>query len=114
MALRERQLHEVKWNEKGTTVLGRLLRAQKVAYNDGPGMKYLVREPNGRLVSFPGTTRINMLLTGDDLGKLIEVAYVGDDSADPRPGMSRAKIFRVSVDEESKDPAVITDEDIPF
>jgi len=112
--LRERELEEVKWDSKGDVVLGRLLRAVKVQYDDGPGMKYLVRKPDGRLVTFPGTTRINMLLTGDDLGKLIEVAYIGEDTREPRPGFNRAKVFRVSVDEESKDPAVITDEDIPF
>ena len=112
--LKERLLHEVKWEKPGDVVLGRLLRVAKVQYSDGPGMKYLVREGNGRLISFPGTTRINMLLTSDDLGKLIEVRFDGTDSREPKPGFSPTKIFRVSVDEESKDPAVITDEDIPF
>jgi hypothetical protein len=115
MALKERVLTEIKWDKPGTVVLGRLLRVNKVKYDDGPGLKYLVRDSNGKLVTFAGTTQINMLLTSDDLGKLLEVCFVGADSTrEPRPGYSAAKVFRVSVDEESKDPATITDEDIPF
>jgi hypothetical protein len=122
MALKERQLEEVTFDRPGTTVTGQLLRVQKIAYRDGgTGLKYLVKAPDGVLKTFYGSARLDARLHSSDMGKLIEVTFVGlDDTKEAQPGFNQPKIFRVAVDEESKtvatdlDPATITDDDIPF
>lgn len=122
MAFKQRQLIELLWEKPGTVVEGRLLRAQTVKYSDGIGMKYLVRDGNGKLVSFKGSARLDTLLQTSDVGKLIRVKFVGLDSTrEPKPGYSAPKVFDVEVDDESQEalpladgsPA-ITDDDIPF
>jgi hypothetical protein len=120
--LKERQLEEVTWDKPGTSVHGTLLRVQKVKYSDGVGTKYLLKNTDGKLVSFKGATKLDLFLHYGDVGKLIEVVYVGQDATrETKPGMSPAKIFRVAVDEESgpgtpptDDSPLITDDDIPF
>jgi hypothetical protein len=118
MAFTERQLEEVKFEKPGTIVEGRLLRAQMVKFDDGNAIKYILRSRAGKLVTFMGTTKINLCLHTDDIGKIIQVEYIGQDATrELRPGMSAAKLFRIAVDDasgKSADPATITDDDIPF
>ena len=119
--LKERQVVEISWEKAGTVVTGHLLRIQKVRYADNVGIKYLVKSPEGKLVTFKGASKLDVFLTKADLGKDIEVTFLGNDAKEPKPGMSPAKLFRVAVDEESKpvaaddpDDTGITDDDIPF
>ena len=119
--LKERELTEISWEKPGTKVTGHLLRIQKVRYSDNVGIKYLVRSDAGKLITFKGAAKLDVFLTTADIGRLIEVTFIGNDvSREPKPGMSPAKLFRVAVDEESEkiaadfDEATITDADIPF
>jgi hypothetical protein len=122
MALVERQLEEIVWEKPGTKILGHLIRAQKVKYSDGSGIVYLMRKAkSGVVFQFKGTTKLNNLIHSGDMGKLMEITFVGTDGRETRAGMSPAKMFRVAVDDEDKiavtdqfADAGITDDDIPF
>lgn len=122
MAFIQRQLFEVIWDKPGTVIEGRLLRAQLVKYADGNGMKYLLRDGHGKLFTFKGSAKLDVLLQTSDIGKLIQVKFVGIDSTrEPKPGFSPAKVFEVAVDDESAEAGhtddgapCITDDDIPF
>jgi hypothetical protein len=117
MAMTERKLKEIDW-APGLIVEGRLIRAAKVKYSDGVGMRYLLKGRDGALLSFKGSTRLDMLLGVEDVGKMVEITYVGlDATRELKAGMSAPKVFRVAVDETSALPVsagTITDDDIPF
>lgn len=123
MALTERKLEIVAWDKPGTIIEGRLVLAQKVKYDDGVGVKYVVRARNGVIVAFRGSTRIDMCLHPGDVGKMISVEYRGiDTTATVKQGFSQPKLFIVCVDDDSVQraapgddgAAAITDDDIPF
>jgi hypothetical protein len=101
---------------KGITVMGRLLNIEVVKYKDGPGLVYTMMGPHlGEVLRFKGATRLNQKLHRTDVGKLVSVRYEGEDQSKPLGlGMSYPKKFVVAVDDESIDPATITDDDIPF
>lgn len=125
MALVKRKLEVIDWSQPKKTVCGYLLRTELVRFNDGgTGMKYLVRTKLGAFVSFKGATQLDMMLQRNDIGKFIEVIYIGEDqSRQMSEGRNRPKLFEVAVDEDDTintgapphDGApAISDEDIPF
>lgn len=117
MAFTERKVVEVDWNaeNKGKEVMGRLVSVETIQYNDGPGLVYTVKGSKaGEVIRFRGATRLNQRLHKSDIGKVIAVRYNGEDKTkETKPGMNPPKDFIVLVDEESIDPAVITDDDLP-
>lgn len=117
MGFTERKVIEVEWNaeNKGKEVLGRLILIETVKYQDGPGLVYTVKGSKpGEVVRFRGATRLNQLLHKGDIGKVIIVRYNGEDtSKSVKAGMNPPKDFTVGVDEDSIDPSVITDDDLP-
>ncbi len=118
MAMIERKVVEVEWNaeNKGREVLGRLVSVEVVQYKDGPGLVYSVSgNKTGEIIRFKGATRLNHLLHKSDIGKVITVRYNGEDqSREVKVGMNYPKSFSVGVDEDSVNPNVITDADLPF
>lgn len=121
MALVERRLNEVEWNKPGTKVQGHLIAIRRRKFKDGTGITYLVKGRDNVVALCKGATKLNNLLHASDMGKEVEIVYEGEDATrDVRPGMNAAKLFRVSVDEDSKlskdelGELGITDEDIPF
>lgn len=119
--LKERVVKEEKFEVKGTVISGRLLSANRVKYQDGgSNIEYLIRSAaNGHPTIVRGTSDINRKLFRGDVGCLIEITYVGTDESTAVDGRNAKKIFRVSVDEETKpvrtgDGTEITDDDIPF
>ena len=117
MAFIERKVIEIEWNaeNKGKEVMGRLMSREIVKYQDGPGLVYTVKGSKpGEVIRFRGATRLNQLLHDADIGKVIVVRYNGEDtSKSMKVGMNPPKDFTVGVDEDSVDPAVITDDDLP-
>ena len=120
MAFTERKVVEIEWNNdnKGIEFMGRLVAVEEVRYKDGPGLSfYDQRREDARVKSFRfrGATRLNAKLHKSDVGKLVSVRYNGEDkSKEVSPGMNYPKDFTVSVDEDSANPATITDLDVPF
>lgn len=118
MAFTERVVVEIEWNKENEKkeVMGRLVAVEVVQYKDGPGIVYTVMGNRaGEVIRFKGATRLNQKLHRSDVGKVIAVRYNGEDkSKEVKIGMNFPKDFTVGVDEESADPAVITDYDIPF
>ncbi len=122
MAFVERKLEVVTWDEKGKKVAGRLKGIVKLKFNDGGvGLRYNVRQNDGTMIEFLGSSNINSKLAQSDIGCNIHVEYVGEDtSRTMSDGKNRPKLFKVMVDESSREQTVaadgtqITDEDIPF
>jgi hypothetical protein len=118
MAMVQREVIEIEWNEaqKGKEILGRLVSVEVVQYKDGPGLVYTMKGKNlGEVLRFKGATRLNQRLHKSDVGKVVIVRYNGaDESKQMGVGMSFPKDFTVGVDEDSANPATITDEDVPF
>ena len=118
--LTERKLEVIAWDTPGTIVEGRLLKMDKVKYDDGVGVKYVVRARDGKIHAFRGATQLDMCLHVGDVGKIIEITYQGTDATkEVRPGFNAPKLFIVRVDDSSLPPAAggdqgITDDDIPF
>lgn len=83
--------------------------------------QYTFRRENGSVVKMLGTYDLDCKIFRDDIGRFMEVVFVGEDKKIKR-GNNYMKIFRVSVDDSSPAPvpakteqsAEITDEDIPF
>jgi hypothetical protein len=117
MAFTERKVIEIDWSteNKGMEVMGRLVSVETVQYKDGPGLVYTVKGSKpGEVIRFRGATRLNQRLHKTDIGKVINVRYNGEDKTkETKPGLNPPKDFIVLVDEESIDPAVITDDDLP-
>ena len=115
MAFIERKVVEIDWSTKGEEVMGRLVSVETVQYKDGPGLVYTVKGSKpGEVIRFRGATRLNQRLHKSDIGKVIVVRYNGEDtSKETKIGMNPPKDFVVAVDEDSIDPAVITDDDLP-
>jgi hypothetical protein len=125
MALKKRSIELVEWSEKGKCVGGFLISIERRKFKDGSsGLTYIVRREDGSIAVFKGATQLNYALHLGDVGKFIQVQYIGEDERrEVREGMNRPKLFDVAVDEErttrlvpSSDPndPGITDEDIPF
>jgi hypothetical protein len=119
MAFTERKVIEIEWNNdnKGTEIVGRLLDVEVVQYKDGPGLVFTLNseKARGEIIRFRGATRLNTKLHKSDVGKVISVRYNGEDkSKGVSPGMNYPKDFTVAVDEDSANPATITDLDVPF
>lgn len=117
MAFTERKVVEIEWNaeNKGKEVMGRLIAVETVQYKDGPGLVYTVKGSKaGEVIRFKGATRLNQRLHRQDIGKVVVVRYNGEDQTkETKIGMNFPKDFTVAVDEESIDPDVITDDDLP-
>lgn len=124
MALVERKLELLEWKQPNTNVGGFLTRADVVTFKDGgKAMRYMIEREGGSLVAFRGATQLDMLITPRDLGKFIQLTYLGEDETrEMTQGRSRPKLFKLSVDNERKidvqkhldgDPG-ISDADIPF
>ena len=119
MAFTERKVIEIEWNDdnKGIEFVGRLVAVEVVQYKDGPGLVFTVNslKTPGEVFRFRGATRLNTKLHKGDVGKVISVRYKGEDkSKEVSPGMNYPKDFTVAVDENSANPATITDLDVPF
>jgi hypothetical protein len=118
MAMIERNVIEIEWNaeQKGKELKGRLVNVEVVKYKDGNGLVFtMMGSKPGEVLRFKGATRLNQRLNAGDVGKVVIVRYNGEDETKTvSVGMSYPKDFSVAVDEESTNPATITDDDIPF
>jgi hypothetical protein len=119
MAFIERKVIDIEWNKdnEGVEFVGRLVAVEVVQYKDGPGLVFtLIDEKTpGQIIRFRGATRLNARLHKSDVGKVIRVRYNGEDKTkELSPGMNYPKDFTVAVDEDSANPATITDLDVPF
>jgi hypothetical protein len=125
--MKERKLNEIEFQTPGEQVEGRLVQARPIRYKDGGvNIDYLVKRPDGVVVSFRGASMLNKLIFPDDVGCVVRITYRGVDGKPVAENMSPKKIFEVQVDEDSKPKATpapkqvatdgteITDEDIPF
>lgn len=100
--LKERVIKIMEWNKPGTTVGGYLLSVTRNKFKDGGvGLTYAVKATDESRLVFKGATRLDMALSLSDVGKYIQVEYVGEDATkEAKEGMNRPKVFRVSVDDE--------------
>lgn len=119
MAFTERKVIEIEWNDdkKGIEIVGRLASVETVQYKDGPGLVFTIIDEKtpGQIIRFRRATRLNIKLHKSDVGKVISVRYKGEDkSKEVNPGMNYPKDFTVAVDEDSVNPATITDGNVPF
>lgn len=118
MAFIKREVIEIDWSNenKGQEVVGRLISIEVVNYKEGPGYVYTLNNESkkGEVIRFRGATRLNMRLHKSDIGKVVAIRYNGEDKSKEMPqGMSYPKDFVVLVDEDSINPEVITDLDLP-
>jgi hypothetical protein len=105
----------------GEIVEGVLMGVQPIQIKDKRGLRYIVQEDNGELVSFLGTWQINTKLRPADLGHRVSVKCIGTDTMVQR-GDNCMKVFEIKVSKEMVNPGrvvsdsetEITDADIPF
>lgn len=96
MALRERVIHQVKFEKHGDQVTGHLVQISPVRFSDGArGTRFKVKV-EGVMCVFLGNHMLNDLISSADLGRLVKVEYTDDQ--DTRNG--KMKLFRVFIDDE--------------
>lgn len=116
----------VQFDSRGVAATGYLVKmsAVDIQQKDGKGgttgktsrtIAYILRDDTGVSVKVHGTYDINQKLSQSDLGKWVEIVYLGENQQAGRQG-NAMKEFKVSVDESSKNShgVIVTDEDIPF
>lgn len=131
MALKERVIHQVKFEKHGDQVTGHLVQISPVRFSDGTrGTRFKVKV-EGMMCVFLGNHMLNDLISSADLGRMVKVVYSGDQATKNGP----MKLYNVFVDEDDVLPEFhaqlatasgpvaanangnameITDADIPF
>src|SRR4051812_44645862 len=86
-----------RFENSGDCLRGRLVNIETADIGGKPTIRYVVHElDKDRLYSFLGTVDLNIKIRSSDIGKLIEVRYLGRDS-ETGDGKNPIKRFKVLV-----------------
>ena len=87
-----------RFESSGDCLRGQLLNIETADISGKPTLKYIVRDETdeGKLFSFLGTVDLNLKIRSSDVGKVLEVQYVGKD-AETEVGKNPIKRFKVFV-----------------
>jgi hypothetical protein len=84
-----------RFDSPGDYLRGRLTNIETTEIGGKPTLRYIVREEDeDRLLSFLGTVDLNTKISSSDVGKLLEVRFIGKDS-ETAPGKNPIKRFKV-------------------
>jgi hypothetical protein len=84
-----------RFDTPGEFIRGRLIEIETADIGGKPTLRYIIgNEEDDRLYSFLGTVDLNTKIRPSDIGKILEIRFVGkDDQADP--GKHPIKRFKV-------------------
>jgi hypothetical protein len=102
MELVERTGPEIfRFESPGDCLRGQLLNIETADIGGKPTLRYIVREeePQGRILSFLGTVDLNTKIRSSDVGKILEVQYLGKDP-ETDAGKNPIKRFKVFVEKQ--------------
>jgi hypothetical protein len=87
-----------RFESSGDCLRGQLLTIETADIGGKPTLKYIVRDEKDeeKLFSFLGTVDLNLKIRSSDVGKVLEVQYVGRD-AETEAGKNPIKRFKVFV-----------------
>jgi hypothetical protein len=83
----------------GEYLRGRLINIETADIGGKPTLRYIIRdEEKDRIFSFLGTVDLNTKIRPSDVGKILEIQYVGKD-AQAEQGKNPIKRFKVLAEE---------------
>jgi hypothetical protein len=84
-----------RFDAPGDYLRGRLINIETADIGGKPTLRYIVQdEEEARIFGFLGTVDLNTKIRPDDVGKILEIRYVGKDTQ-PEPGKNPIKRFKV-------------------
>jgi hypothetical protein len=91
-----------RFESSGDCLRGHLLNVETAEIGGKPTLKYIVRDEKDerKLFSFLGTVDLNQKIRSSDVGKILEVQYVGRD-AETEDGKNAIKRFKVFVQKDN-------------
>tara|TARA_Y100000310_G_C20701625_1_gene830500 strand:+ start:317 stop:661 length:345 start_codon:yes stop_codon:yes gene_type:complete len=69
----------VKFESEGDLVEGTLVGSRVMEFSDGDAMRYTLKEDDGSLIVFFGSTIIDGLMESVDVGTYVRVTFIGED-----------------------------------
>lgn len=84
---------QVKWENEGTEVMGRLMHKETTMFRDQERGRYLIASAEGLMVVL-GTYQIDQALTLVEVGETIRIKYIGSEGTNAG---NRFKLFEIEV-----------------
>jgi hypothetical protein len=85
-----------RFESPGDCLGGQLVNIETTDIGGKPTLKYIVRGDEGKLFSFLGTVDLNLKIRSSDVGKTLEIQYVGRET-ETEEGKNPIKRFKVFV-----------------